>query len=102
MSESPKAWSVYIVICSDGALYTGISTDVDRRFRQHASGKGAKFFRTRRPLRIAYIENGYDKSQASRRERAIKRLKSEQKRSLIAQAPVATSIGIAGRRDQAC
>jgi len=100
LSELPKPWSVYIVMCSDGALYTGITTDVGRRFRQHASGKGAKFFRTRRPLRIAYIEAGYDKSQASRRERAIKRLKAEQKRRLISQASAVTSICVAGQPDQ--
>lgn len=77
-------WSVYIVLCSDGSLYTGISTDVDRRFRQHGSGRGAKFFRGRQPLRVAYQEAGYDRSTASRREVMIKKMSRAEKLLLIA------------------
>lgn len=76
-------WSVYIILCSDDSLYTGIAIDVDRRFRQHRESKGAKFFRGRRPERIVYVESGYDRSGASRREWSIKQLKRAQKLRLI-------------------
>lgn len=76
-------WSVYIIICSDGSLYTGISTDVARRFRQHQAGKGAKYFRSRQPLAIAYQENGYSRSYASHREITIKKMPRLEKQALI-------------------
>lgn len=76
-------WSVYIILCSDGSLYTGISTDVERRFRQHQTGKGAKYFRGRQPLAIAYREEGYSRISASRRENMIKKLSRMEKQSLI-------------------
>lgn len=76
-------WSVYIISCSDGSLYTGISTDVERRFRQHQTGKGAKFFRGRKPLAIAYQETGYSRANASRRESMIKKLSRLEKQALI-------------------
>ncbi|WGS87544.1 GIY-YIG nuclease family protein [Methylomonas sp. UP202] len=77
------AWSVYIVLCQDGSLYTGISTDVARRFDEHRSGRGAKFFRSRIPLAVAYRETGHDRASASRREAAIKKLSKPQKLALI-------------------
>ena len=76
-------WSVYMILCDDGSLYTGISTDVERRFRQHQNGTGAKFFRARQPLRLAYLESGHDRASASRREREIKRLSPARKRTLV-------------------
>ena len=79
-------WQVYILLCSDGSLYTGISTDVKRRFAQHAAGTGAKYFRGRSPCRIVYLESGHDRSSASRRERAIKKMRLAEKRSLIGSA----------------
>ncbi|HBD11859.1 MAG TPA: GIY-YIG nuclease family protein [Porticoccaceae bacterium] len=78
------AWSVYIILASDGSLYTGITTDICRRYRQHATGAGAKYFhRGRRPLRVLYRETGHTKSSASRREAAIKQLPRLQKWRLI-------------------
>ena len=65
-------WQVYIILCSDNSLYTGITTDIDRRFNQHADGTGAKYFRGRSPEQIAYIENGHNRSSASKREKQIK------------------------------
>ena len=78
-------WSVYMIECCDGSLYTGITTDVQRRFTQHQAGLGAKYFRARRPIHIAYLEDGHDKGSASRREAAIKKLTREQKLVLIAE-----------------
>jgi len=81
-------WSVYIILCSDGSLYTGISTDVERRFRQHRGGKGAKFFRGRQPLNIAYRENNYSHADACRREIAIKKMPRAEKWALIERGEV--------------
>ena len=80
-------WNVYIILCSDNTLYTGISTDVQRRFQEHATPQGragAKYFRGRRPLRIIYTEGGLDRSTASRREAAIKLLSRAEKLQLAA------------------
>ena len=77
-------WKVYILLCSDGSLYTGITTDVARRFAQHRAGSGAKFFRGRIPRCLVYLETGHDRSSASRRETEIKRLRPADKRRLIA------------------
>ena len=52
-------WSVYIILCTDNTLYTGISTDVSRRFHQHATQKGAKYFRGRCPKQLLFIEAGF-------------------------------------------
>jgi putative endonuclease len=76
-------WQVYIILCSDDSLYTGITTDIDRRLAQHASGAGAKYFRGRTPGRLIYLERGHDRSSASRRELEIKRLRPESKRQLV-------------------
>ncbi len=83
---SEKTWSVYILRCGDGSLYTGISVDVLRRLAMHESGKGAKYTRGRGPLRIVYTQCCADHAQALRRERQIKALTKEQKEKLIAQA----------------
>jgi len=76
-------WSLYIILCSDGSFYTGISTEVERRFHQHQTANGAKYFRGRQPLRVVYQETGYSRAEASRREAAIKRLSRRQKLELI-------------------
>ena len=76
-------WQVYMILCSDDSLYTGITTDVQRRFSQHLSGTGARYFRGHVPLRLVYLEDGHDRSSASRRETRIKKLRSAEKRQLI-------------------
>ena len=76
-------WQVYIILCIDNSLYTGITTDVQRRFAQHLAGTGAKYFRGHSPLRLVYLEDGHDRSSASRREAEIKKLRAEDKRRLI-------------------
>lgn len=65
-------WQVYIILCSDNSFYTGITTDMERRFRQHAEGRGARYFRGRQPLRVVYLEAGHCRSSAARREILIK------------------------------
>ncbi len=76
-------WQVYIILCKDNSLYTGITTAVQRRFAQHLAGTGAKYFRGHSPLRLVYLEDGHDRSSASRREAEIKKLRPEDKRRLI-------------------
>jgi putative endonuclease len=77
-------WQVYIILCTDNSLYTGITTDMTRRFRQHAAAQGAKYFRGRRPGEVVYLEGGHTRSTASKREAAIKRLLRADKLQLIA------------------
>ncbi|MBL1264643.1 GIY-YIG nuclease family protein [Candidatus Methylomicrobium oryzae] len=77
-------WFVYIILCSDTSLYTGITNDVQRRFEQHADGRGAKYFYGRRPERLVYLETGHDRSSATRRELRLKKLSRRQKTRLIA------------------
>jgi len=79
-------WRVYVIRCSDGSLYTGISTDVERRWQQHCTHKGARYFRGRAPEALVYVESGHDRSSASRREASIKRLRRADKLSLILSA----------------
>ncbi len=76
-------WSVYIIEVDDQSYYTGISTDVERRFQQHLEGKGAKYFNGRIPIKIVYSESQHTRSSASKREAEIKKLDREEKKKLI-------------------
>ena len=77
-------WQVYIIVCTDNSLYTGITTDIERRFSEHAGALGAKYFRGRRPGEVVYLEGGHTRSSASKREAAIKKLLRADKLRLIA------------------
>lgn len=77
-------WYVYIIRATDQSLYTGITTDVERRFAEHRSGRaGAKYFRGRSPEEVVLVESCHDRSSASIREAQIKKLSREQKLVLI-------------------
>ena len=76
-------WQVYIILCSDATLYTGITNDVERRWRQHSDGQGAKYFRGRTPLELVYLESGHSRSSALRQEARIKKLTRADKERLI-------------------
>lgn len=76
----------YILECEDGSYYTGYTTDVEKRFTVHLSGKGAKYTRSRRPVRIAYYEEFENRSEALKRERAIKKMTREEKVRLVKSA----------------
>lgn len=79
-----KEWYVYIVQCSDKSLYTGITVDLDRRVLEHnTSNKGAKYTRPRRPVQLVYSETHEDRSSASKRESAIKKLSRAEKLTLL-------------------
>ncbi len=77
-------WSVYILRCDDGSLYTGVSTDVERRFAEHAgNARGARYFNGRTPVAVAWREDGHTRSSAHRREAQIKRLSRREKLRLV-------------------
>ena len=78
-----QIWYLYILRCGDGTLYTGITTDVDKRFEAHASGKGAKYTRGRGPLSLVYREECGDHSAALKRELEIKAMTRQQKETII-------------------
>ena len=78
------SYFVYILQCSDNTLYTGIATNLQRRLDEHNnSDKGAKYTKIRRPVMLVYSEEHEDRSSASKREHAIKKLKRKEKLELI-------------------
>ncbi len=81
--SASKAFFCYILECSDGTYYTGWTTDPQRRLRQHNAGRGAKYTRSRRPVRLVYVEEQPDRSSAMRREFQIKQMSREAKEKLI-------------------
>ncbi len=82
-SRPASCWYLYIIETRQGRLYTGITTDIQRRFEQHCSGRGAKFFRTDPPSRLVYRAAFADRSSASREEFRIKALTRVKKLQLI-------------------
>jgi putative endonuclease len=68
-----ETWSLYVVECSDATLYVGIAKDVDARVKAHNAGRGARYTKTRRPVRLLYAETVGDIGTALRRERRVKR-----------------------------
>ena len=74
---------VYILECNDGTLYTGWTNDIDKRFKAHNDGKGAKYTKVRRPLKLVYLEELETKSEALKRENEIKKMTKDKKRQLI-------------------
>ncbi len=83
MNDRNMSWIVYILQCADGSLYTGITTDLERRIAEHNAGTGAKYTRARLPLKLVYEESAKDRSKASKREAAIKKLGRSEKLALI-------------------
>ena len=83
VSAIEPAWSVYLVRCGDGALYTGIATDVGRRLAEHSAGRGAKFLRGRGPLSLVFERGVADHGTALRMEYAVKQLSRQRKEALI-------------------
>lgn len=78
-----KPWFVYIIECSDGTLYTGITVDLEARIKAHNNGTGAKYTKPRRPVKLWHWEKHMGQSKATKRERAIKKLSRKQKLRLI-------------------
>jgi len=78
-----KTWSVYIVRCKDHSLYTGIALDVEQRIAKHNSGDGAKYTRSRQPVKLVRTEVYKSESKARKREMEIKSWTKQQKENLI-------------------
>lgn len=74
----------YLLACADGTFYCGWTDDLDKRLKAHNEGKGAKYTRSRRPVSLAYYETFESKSEAMKRECAIKKLSRKEKEALIA------------------
>ncbi len=77
-----RSWLVYILECSDGTLYTGITVDLNRRLTAHQRGAASKYTRARLPVRVIYQEAHHTRSSALRREALIKTLTHEDKLGL--------------------
>jgi predicted GIY-YIG superfamily endonuclease len=78
-----KDWTVYILLCGDGSLYTGIAKDVQARVKQHNEGRGATYTRTRLPVKLLYQEGGLTRSKALIREAQIKAMSRSKKEEVI-------------------
>lgn len=94
--EVVKRWSVYVLRCGDGSLYTGATNDVAKRLEAHRRGRGGAYTRSRLPVEIVYREEAGTRGEALRREAEIKRLSRAQKLALIAGA--APALAVAGQR----
>jgi putative endonuclease len=84
-SDEAKPWFIYMLRCADNSLYTGITLDVNKRLDQHngIDKNGAKYTKARRPVKLVYKEISYSRSDACKREYAIKSLNKSDKESLI-------------------
>ena len=80
-----SSWFVYLLRCADGTLYAGITTDLDRRVVEHNAGSGARYTRARLPVELIHAEPAADRSAASRREAALKKLPRAAKLALAGQ-----------------
>ena len=78
-----RDWSLYVLRCGDGSLYTGIAKNVEARLKRHSLGKGAAYTRTHLPVDLIYTETGLSRSEALVREAWLKRLPKPRKEKLI-------------------
>lgn len=83
---APLGWQVYVLRCRNGALYTGVTTDVARRLEAHNAGRGAAYLRLNGPGELVYLEVAAGRSEALKREAAIKRYTRQKKLRLITAA----------------
>ena len=82
MPGDEQSWFLYMVECADGTLYTGVTNDVARRLDAHNTGRGARYTRARRPVRLVYLDEQASRSEALRREHALKRLPRAEKEAM--------------------
>ena len=83
---SSLVWHLYLIECTDGSLYTGIATDVERRYSEHVAGKGARYTRSHPPVRLVASCPVGSRSEALRAEMAVKRLPSGKKQAALQEA----------------
>ena len=85
MSKTEQVWYLYLIECDDGSLYTGITTDVERRYAEHVAGKGARYTRMKKPVRLVGFRECGSRSEALKAEHAAKKIPaSEKTRRLLA------------------
>jgi len=89
-------WWLYLIECSNGSYYAGITTDVARRFAQHLTGKGAKYTRSFPPRRLLGARAYPDRASASRAEHAIRKLARSAKCAFVAEAAVSPDVDARG------
>ncbi len=82
-SKNAEQWTVYILRCKDGSLYTGITKDIERRVKQHNDGKGSKYTQSRGPVKVVYEEKKMGRGNALVREAEIKHYSKEKKEQLV-------------------
>ena len=87
MDKAADDWTVYMLRCGDGSLYTGVAKDLARRVAEHSAGRGAKYTRGRGPLEVVHVERGFARGDALRRELAIKRMSKRAKVELLLSVP---------------
>jgi predicted GIY-YIG superfamily endonuclease len=85
--EEDDRWLVYILRCADGTLYTGITTNLVRRFQQHNDGVASRYTRSRLPVKMEYQESQLSHSEALKRELVIKKLSRQKKEDLFRPGP---------------
>ena len=84
ITKNKSSWFLYVLQCSDGTYYTGVTTDTERRLNEHNTSKcGAKYTRTRRPVKIVYLSEYDSRSSAQKAEYKFKQLTRNQKESII-------------------
>ncbi len=89
MESMGTFYAVYVLCCADGTYYTGIAQDVERRVREHnGSSKGAKYTKSRRPVALVYAESIGSRSEALKREYAIRHLTRAEKKALISKRSI--------------
>jgi len=86
MQDKPTDWFLYMVRCKNGHIYTGISTDVERRFAEHQAGKGAKYLRGKNPLKLVYQKKIGSRSEALKAEISMKNMSKADKEKIIDKA----------------
>ena len=81
--KSKETWHLYILQCSDGSFYTGITKDIERRLKEHNQGRASRYTRARRPVRLLYQETCLDRTAALVRECKVKSLSRKAKEELV-------------------
>jgi len=89
-TKGGKDWTVYILRCGDGSLYTGIAKDVQARVKQHSEGRGATYTRTRLPVKLLYLQESLTRSEALIREAQIKAMPRSKKEEIISVSGIQT------------
>jgi len=96
VTEPESNWHLYMIRCGDNSLYTGVTTDVERRFAEHqqtsASSKGAKFLRGKQPLTLVYRAELGNRAEAQQLEYRLKQLSKSEKENLVRQQPRADKL----------